>query len=100
MKLFFDTCSKDKLLIRLDKHSKRINTVGISRNHSQLVLPALADLQNKHNLDIKKITKIEVLIGPGSYTSLRVGASIANALGFALGVPINDKKIETDLRYT
>ncbi|MFH1536127.1 MAG: hypothetical protein ABIC96_03620 [Patescibacteria group bacterium] len=42
---------------------------------------------------------IEVETGPGSFTGLRVGVSVANALGFALNIPVNGKKMETDLVY-
>ena len=42
---------------------------------------------------------IEVETGPGSFTGLRVGVSVANALGYSLGIPVNGKKIETELRY-
>ena len=39
------------------------------------------------------IDAIEVNAGPGSFTGLRVGASIANALSFALGIPVNGKPL-------
>ncbi|MDD5147084.1 MAG: hypothetical protein PHV63_00840 [Candidatus Daviesbacteria bacterium] len=47
----------------------------------------------------KDLDGIEVETGPGSFTGLRVGVSVANALGFALEIPVNGKKIETDLIY-
>jgi len=42
---------------------------------------------------------IEVETGPGSFTGLRVGVSVANALGFSLGISVNGKKMETELVY-
>jgi tRNA threonylcarbamoyladenosine biosynthesis protein TsaB len=35
-----------------------------------------------------KITEIVVNSGPGSYTGTRIGITIAQALGFAWGVPV------------
>ena len=45
------------------------------------------------------VDEIEVDRGPGSYTGIRVGVSVANALGFALNIPVNGKKMETSLKY-
>ena len=39
-----------------------------------------------------KLTGIEVFKGPGSFTGLRVGVAIANALGAAMDIPVNGKK--------
>jgi tRNA threonylcarbamoyladenosine biosynthesis protein TsaB len=40
-----------------------------------------------------QIKEIEVNLGPGSFTGLRVGVSVANALAWTLKVPVNGKKI-------
>jgi len=42
--------------------------------------------QNK--LDINNINAIAVFRGPGSFTGVRVGISIANALSFAQNIPV------------
>ena len=39
----------------------------------------------------KGLTAIEVNCGPGSFTGTRVGVTVANALGFALNIPVNGK---------
>lgn len=41
---------------------------------------------NKLKLD--DVTKIGVFKGPGSFTGLRIGLSVANALSYSLNVPI------------
>lgn len=53
----------------------------------------------KKAIEGKEVSAIYVNKGPGSYTGLKVGVSVANALGFALGLPVNGKKLETDLNY-
>ncbi|QQG43541.1 MAG: hypothetical protein HYW45_00790 [Candidatus Daviesbacteria bacterium] len=54
---------------------------------------------NCANSNWKILTGIEVETGPGSFTGLRVGVSVANALGLSLGIPVNSKKIEDNLVY-
>jgi len=50
---------------------------------------------------VSELTKIIVCSGPGSFTGIRVGMSLAQALGFALKIPvvaIKQNKIPDDLR--
>lgn len=56
---------------------------------AQRVLPLLLALMSKRGVAWDHITGIEVHPGPGSYTGLRVGFAVANALGFLLGVSVN-----------
>lgn len=60
---------------------------------SQVVLPMIEELLRESGKKISDISTIEVNTGPGSYTGLRVGAAIANALGYALKIPVNGKRI-------
>ena len=41
-----------------------------------------------------QLERIEVETGLGSFTGLRVGVAIANALGYALGIPVNGKRVD------
>ncbi len=81
MKLYIDTSSNQQTIVQLgDKKLVRDSSVW----KSQAVLPMLKELLGDH--DLKEITEIKINPGPGSYTGLKVGASIANALRFALGL--------------
>jgi len=59
---------------------------------SQALLPMIMKILKKNKFTLKNISKIEVNPGPGSFTGTRVGVSVANALSFALQVPVNGKK--------
>mgnify|MGYP000991666441 CR=1 FL=1 len=59
---------------------------------AQEVLILIEELCAEHHVRISEITEVTVEVGPGSFTGLRVGVAVANALGTLLDVPINGKK--------
>lgn len=89
LKLFIDTSSNKKTIIKLNDEQLIENS---RMQHSQVVLPMIERLLKKQKTKFSDITEIEVFEGPGSFTGLRVGVAIANALGFALKIPVNNKK--------
>lgn len=89
MKLFIDTSEIATAKVTLGEFTK----VAESRKlKSQMVLPLIEELLKEHGYTFRDITEIQVATGPGSFTGLRVGATVANALGYLLGVPVNGKK--------
>lgn len=74
--------------------------VGQNEFGSQILLPLIDSLLEKNNLEYKDLKGIEVEVGPGSYTGLKVGVSVANALGYSLNIPVNGKEVETELIYS
>ncbi len=60
---------------------------------AQAILLLIDKILKLNNLKLKDISEIKVNTGPGSFTGLRVGISVANALGFFLKIPINRKKV-------
>lgn len=95
MILCIDTADMKQVKVSLKSKGKVIKSLSAENKYgSQVLLPLIKKL-----VDFKDLTAIEVRTGPGSFTGLRVGVSVANALGFALGIPVNGKKLETDLVY-
>jgi tRNA threonylcarbamoyladenosine biosynthesis protein TsaB len=79
------TCSvaifKDKALIASAK-DERINTAS---EHINMLIQNVCE---KANLELKNINAIAIAFGPGSYTGLRIGVSIAKGISYALDIPI------------
>ena len=100
MKLFIDTSDREKITIGLDE--KRFETVA-KKEASQRLLPFIVEVLKKEGASFEKIKEIEVATGPGSFTGLRVGVSVANALGWALGISVNGKDLRKgeviDIKY-
>lgn len=106
MVLHINTKEQNKISVALlegkagSVKGKAIKTLS-ARNKfgSQVLLPLIMKLLQPKTYNLKTLEAIEVETGPGSFTGLRVGVSVANALGFALNIPVNNKKIETNLVY-
>jgi len=91
--LIIDTSDNKHITVglRIDgKEDLIMQEVGMQK--AQVVLPLIDQLLKKYKLTPQDLTGIEVNTGPGSFTGLRVGVSVANALGYALQIPINGKK--------
>ncbi len=69
-------------------------TKGAVGKTGESLLPLIEEL------GISDVTEIEVNSGPGSFTGLRVGAAVANALGYLLDVPVNGKKTIVIPKYS
>lgn len=93
MKLFIDTSDRDKVRVGLDN---KIQSYEAKRDKSQILLPAIKKLLAKKNKRITDLTQIEVNTGPGSFTGLRVGLSVANTVGWLLKIPVNGKNVEKE----
>ena len=88
MKLFIDTSSSEKIIVGLNE--KKFETEA-KKGASQRLLPFIVELLEKEGKRFGDIKEIEVATGPGSFTGLRVGVSVANALGWALAIKVNGK---------
>lgn len=97
MKLYLDSTDNTQVLIRLGE-KEFINKVDSPRN--QDVFGFLLSCLEKENLHQEDITEVEVNPGPGSFTGTRIGVTIANALGFALDIPVNDQKNPVEPIYS
>jgi tRNA threonylcarbamoyladenosine biosynthesis protein TsaB len=71
---------------------KRFKT-DARQEKAQKLLPFISEILKKEGKKIKEIKEIEVNTGPGSFTGLRVGVSVANTLGWALDIPVNGKDL-------
>ena len=57
-------------------------------HHTEELAPALAELLRRVGIKMDAITALGVALGPGSFTSLRVGLAFAKGLVLACHIPI------------
>lgn len=82
--------STERGLVAMSRENKVFfeSLLPFGYNNSQHIIPAIDEGLKLHNLDLKDFDGIVVGIGPGSYTGIRVGASVAKSLSFASKVPL------------
>lgn len=55
-------------------------------HHNETMLPLLDELLKSHNLKIRDIDELGVVVGPGSFTGIRVGIATIKAFRDSLGI--------------
>jgi tRNA threonylcarbamoyladenosine biosynthesis protein TsaB len=60
----------------------------IKKNHSVRAMPAIEQLLKDCGIEAKELTKIVVANGPGSYTGVRIGVTLAKTLAWSLNIPL------------
>ena len=92
--LILDTSDNKKITVGLNINGEEnIQTEKITSNKTQIILPMIDKILKKHSLKPEDLSGIKINKGPGSFTGLRVGITIANALSFVLKIPVNGEKV-------
>jgi tRNA threonylcarbamoyladenosine biosynthesis protein TsaB len=61
---------------------------NLKKNHSVRIMPAIQTLMKDCERIPANLTKIVVAKGPGSYTGVRIGVTIAKTLAWTLNIPL------------
>ena len=96
--LFISTFDKI-ITIGLLKDGKVLDTniKESTQYHSVYTMPMIESILNKNEVDVKKLSEIIVVNGPGSFTGVRIGVTIAKTFAYTLNIPI--KTITSLLAY-
>lgn len=63
-------------------------TTNMKKNHSVRLMPAVETLLREVQLEATDLDVLAVAHGPGSYTGVRIGVTVAKTLTWSLGIPI------------
>ena len=92
--VFIDTTSNQKIIVALTIDGEKFEIKrALEKQKAQIVLPLINELLQKHKVRLYDLDAIEVNPGPGSFTGVRVGVSVANTLSYALGIPVNGMNV-------
>ena len=73
------------------------NCFNAHRRQAEMLLPAIEKILIKNNKTPEDLKEISVENKGGSFTSLRVGVITANAMAYALGIPVSSVSGEGDV---
>lgn len=92
--LYIDTHSF-LITIILFKNGKILSCKEKSSNmqHSVYTMPLIDEILKENNIDSSSLNEIVVVNGPGSFTGVRIGVTIAKTMAYLLSIPI--KTIDT-----
>ena len=87
--LYIDT-SSSYLYTAIVENGKLLSEIKeeFGQSLSEVALPKIASMFEKTNLEAKDINKIIVVDGPGSFTGIRIGITIAKVYAWSLNIPI------------
>ena len=86
--LFIDTCT-EVLNVALIKDSIILGSSTISSSeHSKHTMPEIEMLFKNNNINPKSVNKIMVTNGPGSFTGIRIGVTIAKTYAWACNINV------------
>lgn len=86
MKLYLDT-STDQTILKLDDYEY---THTFANDLAEKLLEFIHDKLTLNGQDWHDLSEITFMSGPGSFTGLRIGASIVNTLSHELNIPLYD----------
>ena len=88
IRLGIDTSTDVRVGLADDSGVLAARAVTDSRAHAEQLMPLIRAALAEAGVTLADLDSIVVGVGPGPFTGLRVGVVTAQALGFALGVPV------------
>ncbi len=89
MILFIDTHTELITIALKTNDNLFIKTKESEYSHSIYTMPMIEELFKENNLNVKDLDEIIVVNGPGSFTGIRIGLSIAKTIAYALNLKIH-----------
>ena len=90
IQLTIDTRDNSRVVALLQNGDEKHETISSSENRRpESILNLIDQVIKEAKITIDDVDEINVEEGPGSYTGLKVGVSVANALSFALQKKVN-----------
>jgi len=88
MMLFIDSSDPEQTTLGLFGKQEFWKSWPSRLSQSETLVLEIKKFCSQHKLRLPQIKKIAVVTGPGHFSRIRTGIATANALGYALAVPV------------
>jgi len=87
-RLFIDTHSEKITVILCSEDKVFTSEATTCKSHSEVAVPTINEMLLKHDVKCSELDEIIVVNGPGSFTGVRIGVTIAKTMAYTLNIPI------------
>lgn len=81
--LFVDSCQNELFVMFYNNGKYFIKTSNGNKKHNSVLLPAIDEVVTQGGATINELQNIVCVVGPGSFTGIRLGVTTCNAIAFA-----------------
>ena len=85
LKIYIDTSKRDEKEIKLVKTTDASEELLGKKEGSVDVVESIKNLLEENNLNLDDISEFVPNLGPGSFTGLKIGVTVANIFNWLLG---------------
>jgi len=85
LKIYIDSSNRDVRKVSLLEYGGDVEKEIDFIEGSIDIVGAIKDLLKRNELDLKDISEFEPMPGPGSFTGLKIGVTVANVFNWLLG---------------
>lgn len=87
--LLLDSANK-LLVVALAKEGKVVDEIIYEawQRQSEMMVPEIENIMERNHISKEDLSSLVVGIGPGSYTGIRIGLTIAKTMCYALNIPM------------
>lgn len=87
--LFIDTATSNLVVaLIIDGNLKYYYNKQTGKEMSEKIIPVINEALEKANINANQISKIFAVNGPGSFTGIRVGLTVAKTMAWSLKIPV------------
>lgn len=86
--LFLDTHDELITISFINENEEFTKNIESNFSHATVFLPLLDEMLKEKKLKLKDFNRVVVINGPGSFTGIRIGLTVAKTISYSLNIPI------------